>query len=220
MNIPRPLGERFREALDYAATLHQTQARKGTDIPYIAHLVAVAAIVLEHGGDEDQAIAALLHDAIEDQGGDATRQEIRRRFGERVVTMVNDCTDAEEEPKPAWKKRKLAYIDHIGSADKSSLLISMADKLHNSTAIVRDYRREGAQVFERFEPEREEVAWYYRSLVEAFDARGFEGDAKALLEELELAVGELERCVGEGGDGLGRLEEGQDGGVVMTIEGQ
>ncbi len=194
---PRPLGDRFRQALEYAATLHEGQARKCTDIPYIAHLIAVAAIVLEYGGDEDQAIAALLHDAIEDQGGDATRREIRERFGDRVVGMVNDCTDAEVEPKPEWKERKRAYIAHINSADEASLLVSMADKLHNSTAIVRDYRQVGAKVFKRFKPGAEEVAWYYRSLVEAFDARGFEGGTKALLEELKLAVGELERCAGE-----------------------
>lgn len=195
MTTPRPLGDRFRQALEYAATLHENQARKGTDIPYIGHLIGVAAIVLEHGGDEDQAIAALLHDAIEDQGGDATRRQIRERFGDHVVAMVNDCTDAEVEPKPPWKERKLAYIAHIGSADKASLLVSMADKLHNSTAIVRDHRRVGADVFKRFSVGPEEVAWYYRALVEAFEGRELEGDARALLGELMLAVDELERSV-------------------------
>jgi (p)ppGpp synthase/HD superfamily hydrolase len=197
---PRPLGHRFRQALEYAAILHKDQARKGTDIPYVSHLIAVAAIVLEHGGDEDQAIAALLHDAIEDQGGDATRRQIQETFGARVVQMVNDCTDTEVEPKPPWKERKLAYIEHIASADKSSLLISMADKLHNSTAIVRDYRRHGAEVFKRFKVGPKEVGWYYRSLVEAFEAKGFDGNEKALLEELKLAVAQLERCVGAEGD--------------------
>ena len=197
MSEPRPLCGRFRQALEYAATLHQGQARKGTDIPYTSHLLAVAAIVLEHGGDEDQAIAALLHDAVEDQGGETTRQEIRERFGDRVAAMVDDCTDADVQPKPEWKERKRAYIAHIESANEDSLLISMADKLHNAGAIGRDYRRLGAEVFERFNVGAQEVAWYYRSLVEAFEARQFENDAGALLNELKLAVNELERCVRE-----------------------
>lgn len=136
----------------------------------------------------------MLHDAVEDRGGDATRQKIRERFGDRVTAMVDDCTDADVEPKPPWKERKLAYIAHIATANEDSLLISMADKLHNATAIGRDYRRIGAEVFGRFKVGPDEVAWYYRSLVEAFEARQFEGDARALLDELKLAVDELERC--------------------------
>jgi GTP pyrophosphokinase len=192
---PRPLSKRFRKALTFATKAHADQGRKGTTIPYVAHLLAVTANVLEYGGDEDQAIAALLHDAIEDQGGDDMRRKIRKKFGDRVTAMVDDCIDAEVQPKPPWKERKLAYLDHIAEAHPDSLLVSMADKLHNSTAIVRDLRHHGMSVFDRFYAGPEDTVWYYRSLVEAFDARGFEGDARALLEELRKVVAELERTV-------------------------
>lgn len=192
---PRPLSDRFIQALEFATSAHEGQARKGSDIPYVAHLLGVTAIVLEHGGDEDQAIAALLHDAIEDQGGDSMRQQIRERFGGRVTTMVDDCTDADVQPKPPWKERKLAYVAHISEAHADSLLVSMADKLHNSTAILRDFQRIGPTVFERFSAGPEDTLWYYRSLVDAFDERGLEGEARALLEELRGIVGELERTV-------------------------
>jgi (p)ppGpp synthase/HD superfamily hydrolase len=192
---PLPLSKRFRKALKFAAKIHGGQGRKGTRVPYTAHLLAVTAIVLEHGGDEDQAIAALLHDAIEDQGGDVMRREIRDRFGDRVTEMVDDCTDAEVIPKPPWKERKLTYLAHIPAARADSLLVSMADKLHNSTTIVRDLRRQGPSVFKRFKGGRDGTLWYYRSLVEAFEARQPEGDARALLDELRLAVAELQEAV-------------------------
>ena len=168
----RPLSRLFREALSFAAEAHEGQGRKGTDTPYISHLLGVTDIVLEHGGDEEQAIAALLHDAIEDQGGEQMRQKIRERFGDRVTRMVDDCTDAEVIPKPPWKKRKEAYLAHIPEAHADSLLVSMADKLHNSTAIVRDFRRHGPTVFERFSAGPADTAWYYRSLVEAYESAG------------------------------------------------
>ncbi len=192
---PRPLSDRFLQALEFATRAHAGQARKGGDIPYVAHLLAVTAIVLEHGGDEDQAIAALLHDAIEDQGGDSMRQRIRERFGDRVTSLVDDCTDAEVQPKPPWKERKRAYIAHIAEAHADSLLVSMADKLHNSSAILRDFHHHGPDLFDRFNAGPEDTVWYYRSLVEAFDERGFEGDARALLDELRGVVEELERAV-------------------------
>jgi len=193
---PLPLSKRFRKALTFATKAHEGQGRKGTDIPYVAHLLAVAAIVLEYGGDEDQAIAALLHDAIEDQGGDDMRRKIRKKFGKRVTAMVDDCTDAEVQPKPPWKERKLAYLAHIEDAHADSLLVSMADKLHNSTAIVRDVRHHGPSVFGRFSAGPEDTAWYYRSLVEAFEARQLEGDAQTLLEDLRRVVKELESDAG------------------------
>lgn len=189
------LGKRFRAALVFAARAHEGQGRKGTRIPYIAHLLAVTAIVLEYGGDEDQAIAALLHDAIEDQGGDAMRREIRREFGDRVTGMVDDCTDAEVQPKPPWKERKLAYLAHIPAAHPDSLLVSMADKLHNAGAIVRDLRIEGPTVFDRFNAGPEETVWYYRSLMEAFDERRFDANAEALRESLRGAVEKLAEAV-------------------------
>jgi len=182
------LTTRFEQALVYAAQLHGTQRRKGSDIPYIAHLIAVASIVLEHGGGEDEAIAALLHDAIEDQGGAATREEIRRRFGDRVTEIVDGCTDAETIPKPPWRKRKEAYIAHVAEADESTRLVSAADKLHNSRSILADYRQLGDQLWQRFTGRKDGTLWYYRALVEAFKAHG----RTPLVAELERTVRELE----------------------------
>ena len=193
----RRLGKRFRKAMAFAAKAHKKQARKGGDIPYTSHLLAVTSIVLDYGGDEDQAIAALLHDVVEDQGGAAMRAEVLEKFGERVTEMVDDCTDADETPKPPWIERKQAYIAHIQHAHVDSLLVSMADKLHNTESIVRDVRHFGPTVFDRFSAEPEQVAWYYRSLVQAFESRGLEGDARALLVELRRAVRELEQGVAD-----------------------
>src|SRR5437588_8327976 len=130
------LSTRFEEALVFATQLHREQTRKGTRIPYIAHLLGVTSIVLEHGGNEDEAIAALLHDAIEDQGGASTREEIRRQFGDRVVEIVDGCTDTDVMPKPPWRARKEAYLAHIIEATPSVRLVSAADKLHNARAIL------------------------------------------------------------------------------------
>ncbi len=180
---------RFDEAFAYASRLHARQKRKGTNIPYVAHLLAVTAIVLEYGGGEDEAIAALLHDAIEDQGGPATRAEIRRRFGEHVVAIVDGCTDADTVPKPPWRQRKEAYVAHIGGASPSVRLVSAADKLHNARSILADYRRVGEAVWDRFRGGRDGTLWYYRALVDAFRL----AEVTPLVEELERTVGELER---------------------------
>src|SRR6266700_2005436 len=144
------LTTRFQEALTFAAQLHAKQNRKGTNVPYISHLLAVAGIALEHGADEDEAIAALLHDAIEDQGGAPTREEIRRRFGHRVVEIVNGCTDAEIIPKPDWRPRKEEYIQKLALASSSVLLVSASDKLHNVRTIVSDYWVLGEELWHRF----------------------------------------------------------------------
>jgi (p)ppGpp synthase/HD superfamily hydrolase len=182
------LSTRFEEALVFAAQLHREQTRKGTTIPYIAHLLGVASIVLEYGGDEDEAIAALLHDAIEDQGGASTREEIRRRFGETVVAIVNGCTDAEVIPKPPWRARKEDYIAHMAHASPSVRLVSAADKLHNARAILADYRVLGEALWPRFNGGKAGTLWYYRSLVSAFRARGM----TSLVEELDRVVSEIE----------------------------
>src|ERR1051325_12202408 len=129
------LTSRFEDALSFAARLHSGQLRKGTAIPYVSHLLAVASVALEHGADEDEAIAALLHDAVEDQGGAPTREEIRRRFGDRVVEIVDGCTDAETVPKPPWRERKERYIAHVAEASPSVRLVSASDKLHNARSI-------------------------------------------------------------------------------------
>jgi (p)ppGpp synthase/HD superfamily hydrolase len=180
---------RLEEALTYASRLHAGQVRKGSDIPYLSHLLAVTAIVLEHGGGEDEAIAALLHDAVEDQGGAATRAEILRRFGENIVAIVDGCTDAETVPKPPWRERKEAYVAHIGGASPSVRLVSAADKLHNARAILADYRRLGDALWVRFRGGRDGTLWYYRALVDAFRA----AEITPLVEELERTVSELER---------------------------
>ena len=165
------LTERFSSALQDAAQLHQGQKRKGTEIPYVSHVLAVAALVLEAGGDEEEAIAALLHDAVEDCGGQPVLDEIRTRFGDRVASIVDGCTDAYASPKPPWKKRKEEYLEHLEHADGSTLLVSNADKLHNARAILSDYREVGEVLWERFNASREETLWYYRELAVVFARR-------------------------------------------------
>jgi (p)ppGpp synthase/HD superfamily hydrolase len=184
-----PLTSRFENALVFAAQLHARQNRKGTNIPYIAHLMSVASLVLENGADEDTAIAALLHDAIEDQGGARTREEIRRRFGDRVTAIVDGCTDAEVVPKPPWRARKEAYIAHIARADAATRLVSAADKLHNARAILADYRTLGEALWKRFNGGKEGTLWYYRALSNAFRQAG----PTPLTEELDRVVREIER---------------------------
>lgn len=183
------LSDRFECALAFVAKLHMNQVRKGSAVPYIAHLMAVASIALEYGADEDEAIAALLHDAIEDQGGDAIRREIHRTFGERVVEIVNGCTDADTQPKPPWKERKEAYIAHIKDACPSVHLISAADKLHNAQTILKDYRTLGDALWERFKGGKDGTLWYYRSLIDEFQA----ACPSPIVEELDRVVAEIER---------------------------
>ncbi len=162
------LTKRFDVAFEYAHTLHKDQKRKGTNIPYISHLMAVAAFVIEHGGTEDQAIAALLHDAAEDQGGAETLEDIRGKFGSNVADIVADCTDAWEEPKPPWEQRKRAYLSTLVEKPKRSLLVSLADKTHNAEAIALDYRSMGDALWDRFSGGKDGTRWYYRSLAEEF----------------------------------------------------
>jgi len=188
------LTPRFEEALVFATQLHAEQWRKGTNIPYIGHLLAVASIVLENGGDEDAAIAGLLHDAIEDQGGVATREEIRRRFGETVVEIVNGCTDADVLPKPPWRVRKEAYIEHLRVASPAVRLVSAADKLHNARAVLADYRELGEELWMRFHGGRDGTLWYYRSVTDALRQAG----TSPLVEELERVVSEIERLASGG----------------------
>ncbi len=189
------LSARFEEALVFATQLHAKQTRKGTSIPYIAHLLAVTSIVLEHGANEDEAIAALLHDAIEDQGGAATREDIRCRFGDTVVAIVDGCTDAEVIPKPPWRARKEAYIAHVREAPASVRLVSAADKLHNARTILADYRQLGDSLWQRFNGGKEGTLWYYRSMVNAFRAAG----TTPLVEELDRVVSEIERLAARKG---------------------
>ena len=162
------LTTRFDEALLYARAIHGGQKRKGSDIPYFAHLLGVASLTLEAGGSEDQAIAALLHDAAEDQGGHERLEDIRSRFGGAVADIVGACSDSFVEPKPDWEPRKKAYLEAMDSKSSDALLVSLADKIHNAEAILADFRSVGPAVFARFTGRRVGTLWYYRTLADAF----------------------------------------------------
>jgi (p)ppGpp synthase/HD superfamily hydrolase len=162
------LTKRYDDAFQYAHELHRLQLRKGTFIPYIAHLMTVSAIVLENGGTEDQAIAGLLHDAPEVQGGSATLSEIERRFGADVAGIVADCTDAWTDPKPDWRHRKETYLSKLRNKSSQSLLVSLADKVHNAEAILSDYEALGDRLWDRFKGGSEGTRWYYRALADVF----------------------------------------------------
>lgn len=182
------LGSRFLRAFSFAAKKHAGQTRKASTIPYIAHLMGVASLVLEFGGDEDLAIAALLHDVVEDCGGAPMLKEVRRWFGSRVAKIVDGCTDSDTNPKPPWRERKEAYIHHLKSADAETRLVSAADKLNNVRSILSDHREIGESIWTRFNGGRDGTLWYYRALLEEFLQR----KPNRLIRELELAVRELE----------------------------
>jgi (p)ppGpp synthase/HD superfamily hydrolase len=171
-DTPSPiLGDRLIQAVAYAVQLHGGQARKATSIPYVTHLFIVCALVLEDGGTEDEAIAALLHDGPEDQGGQATLDEIRRRFGPEVAAMVDGLSDTMETPKPPWRERKEAYLVRLRDEPESVLRVSLADKLHNLRSIATDRASDGDDVWNRFNAGREDQAWYNDSLLAVFEER-------------------------------------------------
>jgi GTP pyrophosphokinase len=182
------LGPRFLRAFQFAAEKHAGQTRKASTIPYIAHLMGVASLVLEAGGDQDVAIAALLHDVVEDCGGAPMLKEVRRRFGKRVAHIVDGCTDSDTDPKPPWRERKENYLLHLKRADAGTRLVSAADKLNNVRSILADYREIGESIWARFNGGREGTLWYYRALRDEFRRR----ESNRLTREFELAVRELE----------------------------
>ena len=190
------LSGRFSEALVYAAAVHADQRRKVSGEPYLAHLLGAAAIVLEHGGNEDEAIAALLHDTIEDQGGAALREEIRRRFGPAVLEIVEGCSDTDTRPKPPWRQRKEAHVARLRRASASIRLVSAADKLHNARALLREYRLCGESVWGHFRGGREGTLWYYRAVADVLKQSG----TSPLVEELDRVVGEIERLASRRGE--------------------
>lgn len=170
------VGKRFRDALMWAAELHEDQSRKGGDVPYVAHLLGVAAVVLEHGGSEDTAIAALLHDALEDQAHKISEGEISARFGETVERIVIECSDGTPEEQQdrsheRWYARKKKYIAEIAHKSDGALMVSMADKLYNARSMLEDYRAEGDALWRRFTTGREGNLWYYAAMVEAYEKR-------------------------------------------------
>jgi GTP pyrophosphokinase len=187
-----PLGPRFADAFGFAAEAHATQQRKGKTTPYIAHLLSVAGLVIEHGGDEDTAIAGLLHDAVEDQGGRPMLERIRDRFGDRVAGIVEQCSDTDVVPKPPWEERKRAYVAAIPHKTPEALLVSLADKVHNAREILDDYREDGEPLWDRFKGGREGTLWYYRALTDAFRGR----TPDALWQCLEETVVTLEKLAG------------------------
>lgn len=176
--------------MTYAHDVHQGQFRKGTAIPYIAHVLGVAAIALEYGADEDEAIGALLHDAAEDGGGEATLAEIRARFGDAVGDIVLGCSDSlveDPEDKLPWRDRKENYLVHLENASQSVCLVSAADKLHNVRSIIRDYHQHGADIWLRFQGRRDGTLWYYETVAHTLARRYY----SQLTRDLQLAVDEL-----------------------------
>lgn len=178
--------ERLDAALGFVAAAFRHQIRKGSGVPYLSHLLQVAATVAEHGGDEEQIVAALCHDYLEDIEG-ATRDDIAERFGERVASMVEALSDSTTQPKPPWKERKLSYLARLRDEPADLKLISAADKLHNASAIVRDRRLVGEKVWERFNPTRDETLWYYREVVASLGTQW----SHPLLDELRRVVDEM-----------------------------
>jgi (p)ppGpp synthase/HD superfamily hydrolase len=186
------LGPRFLRAFDFAAEKHAGQRRKASTIPYVAHLIGVASLVLEAGGDEDLAIAALLHDVVEDCGGAPMLKEVRWRFGKRVAKIVDECTDADTYPKPPWRERKEKYLRRLKKADADTRLVSAADKLNNVRSILSDYRASGESIWARFNGGRTGTLWYYRVLLDAF----LRHKLNRITRDFELAVNELEALAG------------------------
>lgn len=185
------LGPRFVEAVGFALDCHAHQRRKLSGAPYMAHLLAVAAIVLESGGQEDEAIAALLHDAIEDAGGAATAVQIRTQFGPRVAQIVAQCSDTDQIPKPPWAQRKAAFIARLPSVSAAARLVIAADKLHNVRSLLSDYHRRGEEIWAQFRGGRDGTLGYYRAVCAALENAG----GGPLVDELRRAIAELDRAV-------------------------
>jgi len=186
------LTTRFEQALQYAIIVHTGQVRKGTQIPYISHLLAVTSIVLEHGATEDEAIGALLHDAGEDAGGEARIADIAARFGDAVAAIVRGCSDTTTaSPKPPWRQRKEAYIAHLHEATAAIILVSAADKLHNARAILHDYHTIGDAVWQRFNAGKAGTLWYYRAVTDALRVAPH-NRCPQLIAELDRVVTHIE----------------------------
>ena len=189
------LSPQFGKALLYAARIHGGQLRKKTKIPYIAHILGVAAIAMEYGANETEAIAALLHDAVEDCGGAKRLRDIERKFGKAVAKIVDGCTDTDQIPKPYWLERKKNYVAHVRHAPVSTKLVSASDKLHNIRAILMNYREEGEKLWSRFSGGKQGALWYYRALVNAF---GRARRIRPLVQEIDRVLTELESLANKG----------------------
>jgi (p)ppGpp synthase/HD superfamily hydrolase len=195
-STPKLTGQ-FSKALVYAELKHHNQVRKGGDVPYVGHLLTVSGLVINDGGSESQAIAALLHDAVEDAGGSTTLDEIKKNFGDDVARIVAECSDTDQEPKPPWRERKQTYINHLARVGDDTILVSVADKLDNARSMLRDYYEHGPKLWERFTvKDPRDHLWYYGELLKAYRARGC---SSWMVNELDRVVKELKRLV-EGGD--------------------
>jgi len=185
---PRLTGQ-FSKALVYAELKHHNQVRKGGDIPYLGHLLSVAGVAIDDNGSEAQAIAALLHDCVEDAGGAPTLEEIKANFGDDVARIVSECSDTDETPKPPWRDRKSSYIAHLAEVGEDTILVSLADKLDNARAILRDFRADGPPLWQRFTvTDPADHLWYYGKLLGAYRSRGAES---WMVEELGRVLDEL-----------------------------
>jgi GTP pyrophosphokinase len=196
--------ERFLDALSYATRIHGADLRKGTSVPYVAHLLGVCALVLADRGTEDEAIAALLHDTLEDHPEEVDRTDIARRFGTDVLAIIEACTDTPIDykggPKPPWRERKTAYVGHVGRVDALGRRVALADKLDNVRSVVADYRDIGESIWKRFNAGQRDQLWFYRALARAFREGGATG---FLVEEFERTVSELESLAGASAEGTG-----------------
>ena len=189
-----PTSTRLVEAYRLAEEMHRGQTRRKTGAPTLSHLMAVAALVMENGGDEDEAIAALLHDGPEDCGGTSVLNRIRDLFGDRVAALVEDCTDSLEEPRPPWEERKRDYLAHLETVPSGSLLVSLADKVHNVRSLVDAFTRDGDRFSERFTASPEQTLKYYSSLLAIFKRRQSER-TEPLVSELDRLVSSLKAAI-------------------------
>lgn len=184
--------KKYLEVLNFAFELHSKQFRKGTKIPYFFHLSSVSNCVIENGGNTDEAIAALLHD-VEDQGGEKTLKLIKKKFGNKVAKIVEDCTDTKVVPKPPWFERKKQYISDLKKKNQSSLLVSICDKTHNASCIINDYYRVGKKIWNRFSVNKKLVFWYYESLGQCYN-KNLKGH-KILKQNFKKLVSEMKRVI-------------------------
>ena len=192
-STPNPLSDRLADALQLACQLHNGQRRRISGAPYVAHLLHAAGIVLDAGGTEDEAIAALLHDAVEDQGGSETRARIEAQFGPTVARIVDECSDTDQMPKPPWRGRKEAFLARLADSSTSAQLVTAADKLDNVSGLIDGYHALGEQLWDHFHGGRDGTLWYYRAIVDVLRHAG----KCPLIEPLDRAVTQLEQLTAQ-----------------------
>ena len=185
--------DRYLEAYVYCYKLHKKQTRKGSNIPYFTHLSSVSNLIIENNGTTTQAIAGLLHDAVEDQGGAKTLAVIKRKFGPKVAKIVDQCSDTTIKPKPPWKTRKIRYIKDIKTKTQDTLLVSLCDKYHNANCILSDYQKVGEEIWDRFTASKQETFWYYESLYKEF--KKYLKNHLELIKAYKNTVDEMKRII-------------------------